>query len=206
MRHRVEFFAKYGLNKIILPIDDGIEVSFTLKYGKNFIVIPTSKQIISFVAKYGKNVVEFEVLDDVSQKKGLWNAKVTIYNDIPADGVNKRRFDRFVIENCNIQGGYVEKADGTIHNIVNAQTIITRDVEHYKSPREYALLPVDEKDKFFTVQVNDFIVLGEVDDVVTTSKEFEALQEKYGNYGILVTAVNPYIFGMSTDNVTITNT
>ena len=46
---------------------------------------------------------------------------------------------------------------------------------------------------------------GEVDDVVTTSKEFEALQKKYGNYGISVTSVNPYLFGMNTDNITITN-
>ena len=165
---------------------------------------------IEFNVKYGKNVIEipdFPAIRPVitNGTTNLWNAKVTIYNDIPADSVNPRRFNRFVIDLCNVQGGYVEKSDGTVQNLVNAQTIITRDVAHYKSPKEYAMLPIDEQSKFYTVQVDDFIVLGVVDDVVTSSKEFQSLQEKYKEYGISVTSVNPYIFGMSTDNITITN-
>ena len=142
------------------------------------------------------------------QKSGLtelFDKKVTIYNDIPSDNVNARRFDRFVIDKCSIQGGYVEKADGTIQNIVNAQTVVTKDVEHYKSPMEYAQLPADEKDKFYTVQVDDFVVLAEVDDVVTTSREFQTLQQKYAKNGILITAANAYIFGTAVDNITMTN-
>lgn len=186
-----------------------MKVEFDVKYGNNVVAIPLGNGTYKFTVKYGTNIIEIpEIPVQTVSKKGLtdlWNAKVTIYNDIPADSVNKRRFDRFVIDKCNIQGGYVEKSDGTIQNLVNAQTIITRDVKHYKSPQEYRNLPVDEKDKFFTVQVDDFIVLGEVDDIVTTSKEFQQLQEKYKDYGISVTAVNPYIFGMAIDNVTITN-
>ena len=64
----------------------------------------------------------------------LWNGKVTIYNDIPSDGVNARRFDRFVIDLCNIQKGILQNADGTIEKVVNAQTITTKDIEHYKTP------------------------------------------------------------------------
>lgn len=135
----------------------------------------------------------------------LWKQKVTIYNDIPADAVNNRRFDRFVIDKCNIQGGIVSRADGTIENIVNAVTVITKDVEHYKQPMEYAKLPVDMKEDFYTVQVGDFIVLSEVDDVVTTSREFAELQTKYADNGIVVRSVSPNIHGMSVDNVTITN-
>lgn len=135
----------------------------------------------------------------------FFNQKVTIYNDIPSDNVNPRRFDRFVIEKCSIQGGYVEKADGTIQNIDNAQTVITKDVQHYKSPMEYLRLPVDEKDKYFTAQIDDFIVFDEVDDVVTTSREFQELQQKYDDNGMLITSVNPYIFGIAVDNVTMTN-
>lgn len=135
----------------------------------------------------------------------LFNQKVTIYNDVPADSVNPRRFDRFVIDKCNIQGGYVEKSDGTIQNIVNATTVITKDIEHYKSPLEYVALPVDIKDKYYTAQVDDFIVLAEVDDVITTSREFQELQQKYVDNGILLTAVNPYIFGTAVDNITMTN-
>lgn len=135
----------------------------------------------------------------------LWRQKVTIYNDISADAVNDRRFDRFVIDNCNIQGGIVSKADGTIENIVNAVTVITKDVDHYKQPLEYAKLPVDVKENFYTVQVGDFIVLDEVDDIVTTSREFADLQNKYSDNGIVVRSVSPNINGMKVDNVTMAN-
>ena len=135
----------------------------------------------------------------------LWTNKVTIYNDILPDTVNPRRFDRYVIDRCNIQGGILSKADGTIENIVNAVTIITKDVEHYKQPMEYARLPVDLKEDFYTVQVGDFIVLTEVYDVVTTSREFAELQSKYANNGIVVRSVSPNIHGMSVDNITMAN-
>ena len=135
----------------------------------------------------------------------LWKQKVTIYNDIPADAVNQRRFDRFVIDRCNIQGGIVSRADGTIENIVNAVTVMTKDIEHYKEPLEYAKLPADLKEDFYTVQVGDFIVLSEVDDVVTTSREFAELQTKYADNGIVVRSVSPNIHGMSVDNVAIAN-
>ena len=133
----------------------------------------------------------------------LFKSKVTIYNDIPSDGVNARRFDRFVIDLCNIQKGVLQNADGTIEKVVNAQTITTKDIEHYKTPLEYALLPADMKDDYFTANVNDFVVLAEVDDVVTTSREFQELQSKYKNNGFSVTAVNEYIHGMAVDNVQI---
>ena len=140
------------------------------------------------------------------QKSGmtdLFGKKVTIYNDIASDGVNPRRFDRFVINLCNIQKGILQNADGTIEKVVNAQTITTKDIEHYKTPIEYALLPADMKDKYFTANVNDFVVLAEVDDIVTTSREFQELQNKYKNNGFSVTAVNEYLNGMAVDNVQI---
>lgn len=133
----------------------------------------------------------------------LWKQKVTIYNDIPKTAVEDRHFDRFVIDRCNIQKGMLQNADGTIEKVVNAQAIITKDIEHYKTPLEYALLPADEKDKYFTANVNDFVVLAEVDDVVTTSREFQDLQSKYKNNGFSVTAVNQSIHGMTVDNVQI---
>jgi hypothetical protein len=135
----------------------------------------------------------------------LWKNKVTIYNDIAKNAVEDRHFDRFVIDKCNIQGGIVSKADGTVENIVNAVSIITKDTEHYKQPMEYAKLPVDIRQNFYTAQVGDFIVFAEVDDVVTTSREFAELQEKYKDNGIVVRSVSANIHGMSVDNVTITN-
>ena len=133
----------------------------------------------------------------------FFKQKVTIYNDIPSDGVNARRFDRFVIDLCKIQKGIMQNADGTIEKVPNAIMIETKDAEHYKSSLEYSLLPADEKDKYFTANVNDFFVLAEVDDVVTTSREFQELQSKYKNNGFSVTAVNEYIHGMAVDNVQI---
>jgi hypothetical protein len=138
-----------------------------------------------------------------SGKINLFSKKVTIYNDIASDGVNPRSFHRFVISFCNIQKGALQNADGTIEKVVNAQTITTKDIEHYKTPLEYALLPADMKEKYFTANVNDFVVLAEVDDVVTTSREFQELQSKYKNNGFSVTAVNEYLNGMAVDNVQI---
>lgn len=135
----------------------------------------------------------------------LWKQKVTIYNDIAKTAVEERHFDRFVIDKCNIQGGIVSRVDGTIENIVNAVTVITKDTDHYKQPMEYAKLPVDIREDFYTVQVGDFIVLSESDDIITTSREFAELQTKYADNGIVVRSVSPNIHGMSVDNVTITN-
>lgn len=135
----------------------------------------------------------------------LYKHKVTIYNDIPADAVNDRRFDRCVIEKCNIQGGIVSRADGTIENIVNATTVITRDVDRYKTPSSYKNIPLDLADNVYTVQIGDFVVLAEVDDVVTTSREFAQLQQKYASNGFVVRTVSAYINGMDIDNMQFAN-
>ena len=136
----------------------------------------------------------------------LYTQKVTIYNDIPKNAVEERHFDKFVIDKCNIQGGLVNEANGTITNIVNAKSVITRDVNRYKTPLEYAELPVDLRVDYFTAQIGDFVVFAEVDDVVTTASEFSQLQSKYKNNGMKITSVSANIFGLSTDNVTMTNT
>ena len=166
-----------------------MKVGFEVKVGYNEIEIPIIENTVSKLRKSG-------VTD-------LFSSKVTIYNDIASDGVNARRFDRFVIDLCNIQKGILQNSDGTIEKVVNAQTVTTKDIEHYKTPLEYALLPADMKDKYFTANVNDFVVLAEVDDVVTTSREFQDLQSKYKNNGFSVTAVNEYLNGMAVDNVQI---
>ena len=170
-----------------------MKVKLKLKYGENEIDIPIPEQS------------QQRPTFDRGSMTDLWKRKVTIYNDIPKTAVEERHFDRFVIDLCNIQGGIVSKADGTIENIVNAVTVISKDVDRYKTPLEYAKLPVDIREDFYTVQVGDFIVLSEVYDVVTTSREFAELQEKYKDNGIVVRSVSANIHGMSVDNVTITN-
>lgn len=167
-----------------------MKVEFDVKYGRNEIEIPIPERSRHLYADGSTN---------------LFSEKVTIYNDIPKTALEDRHFDRFVVPLCNIQGGYVDKANGTIANIVNAKTVITKAVEQYKSPMEYAALPVDQRENFFTAQSGDFVVLAEVDDVVTTAAEFSALQQKYKNNGIKVSSVTAYIYGRDTDNVTMTN-
>ena len=166
-----------------------MKVGFKVKYGYNEIEIPIPDTTVSKFQKTGKT--------------DLFKKKITIYNDIPSDGVNPRRFDRFVVSFCNEQKGIMQNADGTIEKVPNAIMIETKDVEHYKSPFEYSLIPADEKDKYFTANVNDFVVLAEVDDIITTAREFQDLQSKYKNNGFSVTAVNEYIHGMAVDNVQI---
>lgn len=168
-----------------------MKVGFNVKYGYNEIEIPITEKTVPKFQKSGMT--------------DLFSSKVTIYNDIPKTVVEERHFDRFVIDLCNIQGGIVSKADGTIENIVNAVTVISKDADRYKTPLEYAKLPVDIREEYYTVQVGDFIVLSEVDDIVTTSREFAELQEKYKDNGIVVRSVSANIHGMAVDNVTITN-
>ncbi len=167
---------------------------------------------VGFKVKYGYNEIDVPVEQYLKSLKnhslGLKNKfvdKVTIYNDIPSDGVNPRRFDRFVIDKCLIYNQLSESADGTIQKVINAQNVVTKDIEHYKAPNDYKQLALDEKDNYYTVQIDDFIVLSEVDDVVTTSREFQELQQKYKDNGFLVTAVNASIFGMNVDNIQITH-
>ena len=136
----------------------------------------------------------------------LYTQKVTIYNDIPKNAVEERHFDKFVIDKCNIQGGLVNEANGTITNIVNAKSVITRDVNRYKTPLEYTEIPVDLRVDYYTAQIGDFVVFAEVDDIVTTASEFSQLQSKYKNNGMKITSVSANIFGLSADNVTMTNT
>lgn len=132
-----------------------------------------------------------------------YTEKVTIYNDIESDGVNPRTFNRFVIDKCLFYEQLTETSDGTIQKVVNVQNVLTKDVEHYKSPMEYAKLPVDIKEQYYTVQVDDFVVLAEVDDVVTTNREYQDLQKKYKNNGFLVTASSAYLKGKTTNHIHI---
>lgn len=166
---------------------------------------------IEFDVKYGRNVIDIPITEDTRPSfktdgmTNLWKSRVTIYNDIPKTAAEERHFDRFVIDRCNIQGGIVSKANGTVENIVNAVTVITKAVDKFKPPIEYRAIPVDLREEYYTVQVGDFIVLSEVDDIVTTSREFSDLQDKYKDNGIVVRSVSANIHGMSVDNVQITN-
>lgn len=135
----------------------------------------------------------------------FFNEIVTIYNDVPADGVNPRSFNRFVIEKCNVQKGILQTADGTIEKVANAITVTSKSVAEYLSPTEYARLPKDLKTSHYTANVNDFVVFGEVEDIVADddAQGWQTLKKKYKDNGFSVTASNAYIFGLTVDNVQI---
>ena len=135
----------------------------------------------------------------------LFDSKMTIYNDIPANAIEDRRFNRFVLDKCNVQGGRVSRADGTIENVVNAISVITKNIDEYLSPSEYLNTPSDIKAKRYTVQVGDFIVFGEVDDVVENSLQWAQLQKKYEHGGIKIVSIAVNIHGLSVDNITMSN-
>lgn len=168
-----------------------MKVGFDVKYGHNEIDIP----IEQYIARLNNG--NFGL-------RNVFTGKVTIYNDTPADNVNSRRFDRFVIDRCLIYNQLTESADGVMQKTVNAQNVIIKDIEHYKPPAEYDSLAEYERKNFYTVKVNDFVVLDEVDDVVTNSQEWIALQKKYKKKGFTVISVNASIFGMNADNIQIT--
>lgn len=163
---------------------------------------------VKFKVKYGENVIDIPDNHPTFDGSGLsdkFTRQITIYNDIASQGDSPRRFDRHVIQKCSIQGGYVTNADGTIQNIFSATTVITKDTQRYISPIEYANLTLDKREGYYTIQIGDYIVLDEVNDEVTTGRELEALQKKYGNMCISVTSVTPNIFGTAVDNITVTN-
>lgn len=135
----------------------------------------------------------------------FYTDKVTIYNDITSAGETERRFDRFILDKCSVQGGYISKTDGTIQNIVNAVNVLTKRTDTYKPPSEYYQLPIKDHNKYYTVQVGDFVVFGVVDDVVTSSKEFEALQKKYVNNSMIITSVSVNIHNTDVDHIAMTN-
>ena len=131
----------------------------------------------------------------------FFTSKVTIYNDISVDKV--RRFERFVIDKCQITGQLVESNNSTIRKVVNVDTVITKDIKHYKSPVEYAKLAEAERGKCYTAQTGDFVILGEIDDVVSNANEFAQLQTKYKDNGIKITSVSANVHGMAVDNITM---
>jgi hypothetical protein len=134
----------------------------------------------------------------------LFTEKVTLFHD-SSSPESPRSFVRFVIDKCQISGLTVEKNNSTVRNVVNAKTVISKDIARYKSPVEYEKLAENEKSKFYTVTAGDFVVFGEVLDTVTNVKEFAELQTKYKHNGIKVMSVTANIYGMTVDNITMTN-
>ena len=136
----------------------------------------------------------------------FFGSKVTIYINIPATALKPRYWVRRVIDLCNVQSGFVDKVNGTVRNVVNAISVITKDVKRYVSPTEFYSIPEDLRtDNVYTVQTDDFVVFDVVEDVVETNVQFSDLQSKYKNNGMKIVSVNPSINGLAVDNITFRN-
>ena len=130
---------------------------------------------------------------------------VTVYISVPVTDIKPRAFERRVVKNCTVQGQTVEKIDGTMRRVVNATTLITKNIANYVDAQVFYDTPADLRKDIYTIQTGDFIVFEECDDVVNDANEFAELQRKHRNNGMVATTVSAYINGMKTDNVTVTN-
>ena len=64
---------------------------------------------------------------------------------------------------------------------------------------------IHEGEKPMAVQVGDFVVFGEVEDIVVDSRDFANLQKKYENNGFKVTSISYNKNNMAVDNLSFTN-
>lgn len=164
-----------------------MKVAFDVKYGRNYIDIPDAP------------AVAFEN----SSLCNLYADKVTVFNDIAAGNIEARHFDRHVIDKCSIQGGYVRTLNGNVENLVGTTMVITRSVDKYLPIAEYRALPADRREDFYTAQPGDVVVLREVDDVVETASEWNALKQKYKDEMFIIKSANHNGKGMAVENVTM---
>lgn len=135
----------------------------------------------------------------------LWSDVVTVYIDVAANGKTARHFERRIIKQCSVQNGTTDKANDTVRNETAVQSVLTKDVQRYKSKADYTVLSISERDEYFTAGAGDYIVIGEVSDTVTNAQDFMDLQTKYSDNGFKVMNVNVFIYGMNTDNIAISN-
>lgn len=130
-----------------------------------------------------------------------FNTTATIYNVIAKTATEDKHYDRHTLTRCNIQKGETATLNGTVVNIVNAITVITKDTARYREPSSYSEIPKDLRQGYYTARIGDFIVFSDVDDEVTTSLEFQNLQDKYRDNGMVIRQISPSIYGMAVDNV-----
>lgn len=124
----------------------------------------------------------------------------TIINQIPQapNVATKTKWRKYTLKKCDKRDGLFDKSSGTMVFKANTFTAFVYDWEHYKPPHWleggfYSTADVD-KEGFYTVNVNDLIILADIPDIEpTTTAEFTALTQKYKDIGGLISGVNVYI-------------
>lgn len=140
--------------------------------------------------------------------KDIYTEKCTIYNKIPAHGDSPIRYSRCVIDRCSIQGGIVDKSKENLRTSASIATVRTKDIAHYKPPTFelgvgfYAMFHTKD---FYTASADDFIVYGEVNDVVNNASDFSKLKTVYKDKGFVITRVLPHLALPKVAHIEITN-
>ncbi|HAT4117507.1 TPA: hypothetical protein I9Z52_002927 [Clostridium perfringens] len=109
------------------------------------------------------------------------NATITIYNKFYDRTLERDCYKRTVIENVDWQ----EKQEGSIQDkglVVDSSIKIFIDkLDNYISPKSFRRLGPEERENYFTLDIGDLIVKGEVQFEITGQKPFtiKNLEQNY---------------------------
>lgn len=98
------------------------------------------------------------------------NADITIYNRYYDNSKGADMYKRTVVKDVNWQ----DKKTGTVSNngllLADSTLIFIDKLENYVSPKKFAKLQLSEMENYFTFQIGDKIVKGEVEFEITGIK------------------------------------
>lgn len=164
-----------------------MKVEFNVKYGKNTIELPI-------------NIGEKVYQDKVGGLSDLNSQHFTIINQIPTSQTvsTKRAWKKHFLTKCNRRDGIYDKSSREVIYKANTWTAYIFDWIDYMPPLwfegGYYDLDDELKDRCFTVAVGDLLIFSEIDDPTPKSiSEFDALRNKYKDYGGVVTGAEVYI-------------
>ena len=164
-----------------------VKVGFDVKWGHNEIEIPINQ---------GQPIYQ-------DSGKGLSRLKdktFTIINRIPTSASNAQiiKWKKHTLQNCDMQDGIFDKSNQTMVYKANTWTAWLEDWKHFKSPNwlegGYYILADDEKDDYYTANVGDLLIFGDIPDLAPVSEqEFQKLVAKYKNMGGQLTSSEAYV-------------
>lgn len=100
------------------------------------------------------------------------NTNITIYNRYYDNSIGADKYKRTVIKDVNWQN----KRNGTVSNngllLADSTLIFIDKLNNYMSPKKFSKLHPSEMEDYFTLQVGDKIVKGEVEFEITGAKPY----------------------------------
>lgn len=115
------------------------------------------------------------------------NATITVYNKYYDKTLERDCYKKTVIENVDWQ----EKQEGSIKEkglvLDSSIKIFIDKLDNYISPKSFRRLGPEERENYFTLDIGDLIVKGEVDFEITGQKPFtiKNLEQNYDVVSIL---------------------